>query len=63
MSKENGITGCIEKDAMEVDHNNSYSCDEYDDIFNSSAGNNSFQHATLIATLAERISPSFKKFQ
>lgn len=36
--------------------------DEYDDIFNSTSAEDSFQHATLIATLAERFSlTAFKK--
>ena len=38
--------------------------DEYDDIFNSSSAEDSFQHATLIATLAEKFNlTSFKPFQ
>ena len=38
--------------------------DEYDDIFNLSSAEDSFQHATLIATLAERFSlTAFKPFQ
>ena len=38
--------------------------DGYDDIFNSSSAEDSFEHATLIATLAERFSlTSFKPFQ
>ena len=38
--------------------------DEYDDIFNSTSAEDSFQHATLIATLAERFSlTAFKPFQ
>ncbi len=38
--------------------------DGYDDIFNSSSAEDSFQHATLIATLAERFNlTSFKPFQ
>ena len=38
--------------------------DEFDDVFNSSAAEDSFQHATKIATLAEKFClTSFKKFQ
>ena len=38
--------------------------DGYDDIFNSSSADDSFEHATLIATLAERFSlTAFKPFQ
>lgn len=38
--------------------------DDYDDIFNSSSAEDSFQYATLIATLAERFKlTSFKPFQ
>ncbi len=38
--------------------------DEFDDIFTSSAAEDSFQHATLIATLAEKFHlTAFKKFQ
>ena len=38
--------------------------DEYDDIFNSSSAEDSFQHATLVATLAEKFTlTSFKLFQ
>ena len=38
--------------------------DEYDDIFNSSSAEDSFQHATLVATLAEKFTlTSFKPFQ
>ena len=33
--------------------------DGYDDIFNSSSAEDSFEHATLIATLAERFSLTF----
>ena len=38
--------------------------ESYDDIFNSPSAEDSFQYATLIATLAERFSlTSFKPFQ
>ena len=38
--------------------------ESYDDIFNSPSAEDSFQHTTLIATLAERFSlTSFKPFQ
>lgn len=38
--------------------------DDYDDIFNSSSAEDSFQHVTLVATLAERFHlTSFKPFQ
>jgi len=41
-----------------------YGMDDYDDIFNSPSVEESFQHATLIATLAEKFGlTSFKPFQ
>ena len=46
------------------DYNMEDEYDKYDDKFNSSSAEESFQHATLIATLAERFSlTSFKPFQ
>ena len=54
----------MDQSTLESDDSQYSMDDRYDDIFNSSSLDDTLQHATLIATLAERFGlTSFKPFQ